>query len=164
MLKLDEAFHSFVGKQNYPELLRAGMTAVDLGAAPGGWTWFLTQHKIKVVAIDNGPLADHLYDSNLVTHLKTDAFKYLPDVTIDWLVAAIADKPSNVIDLIADWVSNDLATHIIFIIKLPMKKRYEFLKNNVIRQLNNFIRINPERRLFIKHLSHDRNEITIGLI
>ena len=37
-------------------LLREGMRAADLGAAPGGWTWVLTRHGMRVQSIDNGPL------------------------------------------------------------------------------------------------------------
>ncbi len=52
-LKLAEAFATFLGDRE-PELLRAGMRAVDLGAAPGGWTWQLAHRGLRVTAVDNG--------------------------------------------------------------------------------------------------------------
>ena len=54
-LKLAEAFVTFLGDRE-PEVLRAGMRAVDLGAAPGGWTWQLARRGLRVTAVDNGPL------------------------------------------------------------------------------------------------------------
>ncbi len=47
-LKLREAFDEF----NLPQ----GGVAIDLGAAPGGWSHFMAQKGYKVVAIDNGDL------------------------------------------------------------------------------------------------------------
>ena len=54
-LKLAEAFVTFLGDRE-ADLLRAGMRAVDLGAAPGGWTWQLARRGLRVTAVDNGPL------------------------------------------------------------------------------------------------------------
>jgi hypothetical protein len=42
--------------QERERLLRPGMRAADLGAAPGGWTWVLARHGLRVTSIDNGPL------------------------------------------------------------------------------------------------------------
>ena len=38
------------------------MRAADLGAAPGGWTWVLTRHGLRVQSIDNGPLRQHVLE------------------------------------------------------------------------------------------------------
>ena len=45
-----------VPRRREAELLRPGMRAVDLGAAPGGWTWQLAHRGLKVIAVDNGAL------------------------------------------------------------------------------------------------------------
>src|SRR5690606_5718890 len=42
-LKLEEAWHHFIPADQWDDRLAAGMRAVDLGAAPGGWTWQLMQ-------------------------------------------------------------------------------------------------------------------------
>ena len=49
----------------------SGMRAADLGAAPGGWTWVLTRHGLRVQSVDNGPLRQHVLDSGLVEHLAS---------------------------------------------------------------------------------------------
>ena len=54
--KLAEAISVFLSDTERAEWLREGRTAVDLGAAPGGWTWQLVQHGLHVIAIDNGAL------------------------------------------------------------------------------------------------------------
>src|SRR5690606_41702973 len=50
----------------------------DLGAAPGGWTWVLVRQGLRVIAIDNGPLREHLFDTGLVEHLRADGFRWQP--------------------------------------------------------------------------------------
>jgi 23S rRNA (cytidine2498-2'-O)-methyltransferase len=40
-LKLEEAWHHFIPRDQWDERLHSDMTGVDLGAAPGGWTWQL---------------------------------------------------------------------------------------------------------------------------
>ncbi|MFA6922468.1 MAG: 23S rRNA (cytidine(2498)-2'-O)-methyltransferase RlmM, partial [Gallionella sp.] len=55
-LKLAEAIEVFLDKSEQTRLLRSGMTAVDLGAAPGGWSWQMVRRGIRVTAVDNGPM------------------------------------------------------------------------------------------------------------
>ncbi|WP_285527584.1 SAM-dependent methyltransferase, partial [Escherichia coli] len=50
--------------------------AVDLGAAPGGWTWQLVNREMRVTAVDNGPMAENLMYSGLVDHQKVDGYQY----------------------------------------------------------------------------------------
>ena len=76
-LKLAEALHIFVGG-NEERILRPEMKAVDLGAAPGGWTWQLINRGLHVTAIDNGILKGDLVDNALVRHLREDGFRYRP--------------------------------------------------------------------------------------
>jgi len=164
MLKLDEALRSFFPKQRQAEILKSGMSAVDFGAAPGGWTWLLTQYQVQVTAVDNGTLNPSLLKSNLVDHIREDAFNYIPELPVDWLVSDIADKPKRVFELIQKWINNKWAENFIFILKLPMQSRYRFLKDNIMKPLTKQVNSLPDKRLFIKHLSHDRNEITIGIV
>src|SRR6185369_5481620 len=70
-LKLAEAFMTFLGDSE-SELLRPGMRAVDLGAAPGGWSWQLAYRGLRVTAVDNGPLKGAVVQDSLVQHLRED--------------------------------------------------------------------------------------------
>jgi len=162
-LKLAEAIEVLMDRGEQTRLLRQGMQAVDLGAAPGGWTWQLVSRGIRVTAIDNGPMKGVLAKHPLVTHLKQDGFKYIPRRAVDWLVCDMIEQPSRVGTLIGDWFVGGRAKHAIFNLKLPMKQRLAAVDNalgNIRRRLDeegiNF-------RMKAKHLYHDRDEITVYL-
>ena len=47
------------------------LTALDVGASPGGWTWYLAQHPFaRVFAVDPGALAPAVAAAPNVTHLQ----------------------------------------------------------------------------------------------
>ncbi|PKL99609.1 MAG: 23S rRNA (cytidine(2498)-2'-O)-methyltransferase RlmM, partial [Gammaproteobacteria bacterium HGW-Gammaproteobacteria-9] len=90
-LKLEEAWHHFIPRDQWDARLAAGMTGVDLGAAPGGWTWQLVNRHIKVSAVDNGPMNADLMDSGLVEHFRADGFTFRPKRPVDWMVCDIVE-------------------------------------------------------------------------
>src|SRR5690606_15492989 len=85
-LKLEEALLTLLDGDERRRVLREGMHAADLGAAPGGWTWVLARHGLRVSAIDNGPLRQHVLDTGLVEHLRADGFHWQPPRPLDWMV------------------------------------------------------------------------------
>jgi len=50
-----------------------GNTALDLGAAPGGWSYVLAEAGMKVIAVDPAALDERVSGHNNVTHVKTRA-------------------------------------------------------------------------------------------
>ena len=162
-MKLAEAIEVFMDRSEQTRLLRQGMTAVDLGAAPGGWTWQLVRRGIRVTAVDNGPMKGALANHPLVQHLRQDGFKYTPRKAVDWLVCDIVDKPAKVAVLIGAWFAAGLARHAIFNLKLPMKQRVAALDGalNGIRTRLDEEGINY--RMMAKQLYHDREEVTVFL-
>jgi 23S rRNA (cytidine2498-2'-O)-methyltransferase len=56
-LKLEEAFLTLLTASEREERLRAGMVAVDLGAAPSGWSWQLARRGLSVTAVATGHCA-----------------------------------------------------------------------------------------------------------
>ena len=162
-LKLAEAIEVFLDKSEQTRLLRTGMRAVDLGAAPGGWTWQLVKRGIRVTAVDNGPMKGVLAKHPLVEHLKQDGFKYVPPRAVDWLVCDMVEKPDKVANLIGDWFVAEMVKHAIFNLKLPMKQRVLALDNALgsIRKKLDDAGLNY--RLSAKQLYHDREEITVFL-
>ncbi|MFZ2302162.1 MAG: 23S rRNA (cytidine(2498)-2'-O)-methyltransferase RlmM [Gallionella sp.] len=162
-LKLAEAIEVFMDRSEQTRLLRQGMTAVDLGAAPGGWTWQLVRRGIRVTAVDNGPMKGVLANHPLVQHLKQDGFKYAPRKAADWLVCDMVDKPSKVAALIGEWFAAGLCKHAIFNLKLPMKQRLIALDSALggIRKRLDEEGINY--RMMAKQLYHDREEVTVFL-
>lgn len=157
-LKLEEAFLTFLDDPG--RSLSPGMTAVDLGAAPGGWTFQLVKRHLKVIAVDNGNLDPALLDTGLVDHLRMDAFRYRPSKPVDWLVCDVVEQPVRIAALIGEWIAQGLCRRAIFNLKLPMIKRYdevkrcrEIIEARIAKTLGAYV-------LVFKHLYHDRAEIT----
>jgi 23S rRNA (cytidine2498-2'-O)-methyltransferase len=158
-LKLAEAFVTFLGDRE-SGLLRPGMRAIDLGAAPGGWTWQLAHRGVRVTAVDNGPLKGAIRDDPLVTHLRADGLSYLPKRPVDWMVCDIVEQPSRIAALVARWIGEGHARNAIFNLKLPMKKRYD-----EVRRCEAIIRVaiagaRVKHTLALRQLYHDREEVT----
>ncbi|MBU0622506.1 MAG: 23S rRNA (cytidine(2498)-2'-O)-methyltransferase RlmM [Gammaproteobacteria bacterium] len=162
-LKLAEAFEVFLDKKEQALWLKPGMTAIDLGAAPGGWTWQLVQRGLKVTAVDNGPLKGAAAGHPNIKHLRQDGFRFRPQRPVDWLVCDMVEQPQRVAALMTEWFVGGMTQRAIFNLKLPMKKRVAALKealDNLRTALNNKgIRYQLEAR----QLYHDREEVTIYL-
>ena len=159
--KLEEAFHTLLSKEERERWLMPGMTAVDLGAAPGGWSWVLARRHLRVAAIDNGPLAAQLLDTGLVTHFRADGFTWQPPKPVDWLVCDMVEQPARVAALVGQWLARGLCRYALFNLKLPMKKRYA----ETIHCLD-LLRATAGRPLSLhcRQLYHDREEVTVFTI
>ncbi len=160
-LKMEEAIHWFLSKAQQSELIKNGMTVVDLGAAPGGWTWQFVQRDCLVTAIDNGPMQPALMQSGMVEHLQTDAFTYAPKKKVDWLICDMAERPLHVSRLIARWFSKGQCSNAIFNLKLPMKKRLATVHECIDLLHQNLSDAKIKHTIQAKHLYHDREEITV---
>ena len=163
-LKLDEAFNFMLTQKEQTEHLQNGMTAVDLGACPGGWTWQLVNRGIRVTAIDNGSMNPQLMETGLVEHLRKDGFTYVPEKTVDWLVCDMVERPMHITHLITKWISEGYCINSVFNLKLPMKKRYQMVCDcrqeleHALEQTGHYY------QLRMKQLYHDREEITVIIL
>jgi 23S rRNA (cytidine2498-2'-O)-methyltransferase len=157
-LKLDEAFLVLLGEDERERWLKPGMSAVDLGAAPGGWTWQLVRRSLRVTAVDNGPMDPALMQSGLVAHVRADGFRWRPPKPVDWLVCDMVEQPRRVATLIAQWLGEGLCRHTIFNLKLPMKKRYDETRL-CLDLLADALGAKADIRA--RQLYHDREEITV---
>jgi len=157
-LKLEEAFLVLLGQAERERWLRPGMSAVDLGAAPGGWTWQFVRRSLRVTAVDNGPMDPALMESGLVAHLREDGFRFRPKKAVDWMVCDMVEQPRRIAELVARWLAEGWCRRSIFNLKLPMKKRYD----ETMRCLG-MIRTGASRKLELRarQLYHDREEITV---
>ena len=162
-LKLAEAFEVFLTPEQQQKWLRPGLHAVDLGAAPGGWTWQLVQRGLKVAAVDNGPLKGLAAEHPYIRHLRQDGFRYRPKKPVDWLVCDMVEQPQRVAALVAEWVAAGLTPRAIFNLKLPMKKRVAALQDalDIVRDVLDAQGLRYDLRA--KQLYHDREEVTVFL-
>ncbi|BFM19908.1 23S rRNA (cytidine(2498)-2'-O)-methyltransferase RlmM [Gilvimarinus japonicus] len=159
-LKLEEAWHHFIPANEWDERLAGGMRGVDLGAAPGGWTWQLVNRGMFVDAVDNGPMAQSLMETGQVTHHEMDGFVYEPKKAVDWLVCDIADKPARTASLIGRWAERRLFREAVFNLKLPMKQRYAEVTKLTERLADTMAAAGINADIAFKQLYHDREEVT----
>ena len=83
-----------------------------------------------------------------------------PNVPVDWMVCDMVEQPARIATLVARWLSQGWARHIVFNLKLPMKKRLaEVDRCRAILQ-----KVADETGkpliLSVKQLYHDREEVT----
>jgi 23S rRNA (cytidine2498-2'-O)-methyltransferase len=162
-LKLEEAWHTFIPREQWDERLSGEMTGVDLGAAPGGWTYQLVKRGMLVTAIDNGPMAESLMDTGLVQHLMVDGFTWKPKQPVDWMVCDIVEKPARNAALLETWIGEGLCREAVVNLKLPMKQRYAEVRRLLQRLEDGFAERKIKVSIACKQLYHDREEVTCHL-
>jgi 23S rRNA (cytidine2498-2'-O)-methyltransferase len=159
-LKLDEAIRVLLSQQQRKALFKEGMRAVDLGAAPGGWTYQLVRRGLFVQAVDNASLDEKLAKSDLVEHIRADGFHFRPREPVDWLVCDMVEKPSRIARLVSDWLADGLCRQCLFNLKLPMKKRRDELLSCTSLIERRLAGAGQKLQLRFKQLYHDRDEVT----
>ncbi|TBU93559.1 23S rRNA (cytidine(2498)-2'-O)-methyltransferase RlmM [Stutzerimonas kirkiae] len=159
-LKLEEAWHHFIPREQWAKRLAEGMTAVDLGASPGGWTWQLVNRQMRVTAVDNGPMAESLMDGGMVDHQRADGFAFRPRRPVDWMVCDIVEKPARNAALLETWIGEGLCREAVVNLKLPMKQRYAEVTRLLERIAAGLAGRGVKARIGCKQLYHDREEVT----
>ena len=157
-LKLEEAFLVLLDEDERGRWLQPGMSAVDLGACPGGWTYQFVRRSIRTIAIDNGPMAESLMATGLVEHVRADGFRYQPQKPAEWMVCDMVEQPIKVAERMATWLREGWCRRTIFNLKLPMKKRWPEVQR-CFALMQESVPFALDLRA--KQLYHDREEITV---
>ena len=153
-LKLEEAFRIFGHEPKENE------TVVDLGAAPGGWSFSALKRRALVTAVDNGPLKGVVKSHPNMTHLQEDALTYRTHQPqpVDWLICDILEQPDIVLELIHKWVSQKWCRYFIVNFKIGRTDPIVILKKLKHPQKG----LPPHcKSLSIRQLYHNREEITV---
>ena len=148
-LKLEEAIE-WVGVG--PE---RGDLCVDLGAAPGGWSQVVLRRGAAVIAIDPGTMKID-GPPRKYTHIKDNAFSFVPPETVDWLLCDMAYRPREVAQMLAKWGRRGWARQLIANIKLPMKR-----KADMVADVLDILQKSGWQGLRARQLYHDREEVTL---
>ena len=148
-LKLEEAIE-WVGVG--PE---GGDLCVDVGAAPGGWTQVALRRGAAVIAVDPGTMKID-GPARKYTHLKENAFSFVPPETMDWLLCDMAYRPREVAQMLAKWGRRGWARQLIANIKLPMKR-----KAAMVSEVLGLLKSAGWQGLRARQLYHDRDEVTV---
>lgn len=132
---------------------RGGETVVDLGAAPGGWSYSAAKRGATVMAVDNGPLKGGAVREN-VLHRAEDAFKFTPAEPADWLFCDMIEDPDRIADLLEGWLEKGWCRR--FVVNL------KFGRHDPLRVLERAKALGPRCSLLrARHLYHDREELTL---
>lgn len=154
-LKVEEAY-LVLGREP-----QAGETVCDLGAAPGGWSYSAAKRGAQVVAIDNGPLKGGALDNPRITHLREDAFRYVPPQgqPFDWLFCDMVEEPHHVLQhIVSPWLGRGWCRHFVVNLKFGRVDAVALLRE--LRAPGSVLRQHaPGTR--IRHLYHDREEFTL---
>ena len=133
------------------KLPRAGETALDLGASPGGWTWVLAKAGLHVQAFDRSPLALELSKSEMsrIQFTKGDAFQITPEnaPACDWVFCDVIAEPKRTVELIEKWIPTNAG--LVFTIKF--KGETDFGAIDHLAQIP---------RAVIRHLNVNKHEVT----
>ncbi|MCC5022211.1 MAG: rRNA methyltransferase [Candidatus Synoicihabitans palmerolidicus] len=138
-----------------------GETVVDLGAAPGGWSYSAAKRGARVVAIDNGPMKGGALDHPLIEHLREDAFGYRPaeGEVVDWLFCDLVEEPHHVArNLIGPWLLNGWCRRFVVNLKCGRVNAGQLLAE-VTKADSPFVSETTLCR--VRHLFHDREEFTL---
>ena len=97
-----------------------GERCLDLGAAPGGWSWALARLGATVVAVDKAPLDPAVAAMPGVTLRQESAFGLDPRQEaepVDWLFSDVICYPARLLALVRRWLESGRARNLVCTIK-----------------------------------------------
>jgi len=136
--------------------------ALDLGAAPGGWSRILSEKGIKVTTIDTGELKSELINSPNIRYLKITTQQHLRTnkESFDIICCDMKMDAVKASKLILNY-SKYLKTNGLVIMTLKLPKKVS-LTNTILKDSLNIL----SQGYIIKHvkcLFYNRNELTLIL-
>lgn len=145
-LKLWEAF-TLTGRQPGP-----GDLCLDLGSAPGGWTWVLASLGARVFSVDKAPLAPHIERLPLVNHCAgSSAFGFAPEHAgaLDWVFSDVACYPSRLLQLVTACLVHGLRCN--FMCTLKFQGETDHTVSAAFEEIPNS---------YLIHLAQNKHELT----
>ena len=144
-LKLWEVF-TLTGRTPAP-----GELCIDLGAAPGGWTWVLGRLGCRVFSVDKAGLAPQVAAMPGVNHCLGSGFGLEPRHVgqVDWLFSDMICYPDRLLETVREWLAADACRNVVCTLKFQAQTDHETARA--------FAAI-PGGRLL--HLSCNKHELT----
>ena len=131
---------------------------VDLGAAPGGWSFSAAKRGATVFAIDNGPLKKGALQWDTIIHKKADAFKFVPDTRMDWLFCDLVEEPHHVMQMISQWFANRRCRSFVINFKFGHVNPIKLIAE--LESSTGMLMPHTDNAKVV-HLYHDRDEVTL---
>jgi 23S rRNA (cytidine2498-2'-O)-methyltransferase len=144
-LKLWEAL-TVIGNRPLP-----GETCVDLGSAPGGWSWALARLGARVISVDKAPLAPEIARLSGIEHRQESAFALDPHALgpVDWLFSDVVCYPARLLVLVDRWAAAGMCRRFVCTVKFQgatdhaVAARFAAIQGSQLR-----------------HLHHNKHELT----
>jgi 23S rRNA (cytidine2498-2'-O)-methyltransferase len=135
-------------------------SALDIGAAPGGWSSFLLEKGLRVTAIDPASMHPSLLNNPMLTFYKKNAGDVkLRDEEFDLLVCDMSWSPRQMGRLVADLLyALSFGGTAIITVKLMHKKPFQTIKE-LLQAFESELQLVQAKQLF-----HNREELTLYLI
>lgn len=154
-LKMEEAF-ARMGREP-----STGQRVIDLGAAPGGWTYACVRRGANVLAVDSGPmrLPPRQPGWGDMHHIRANGIVFEPPDRrpVDWLVADMLVAPGVALGLLRRWMTQRMTTNLVVNAKIPQSDAYRAIAP-ILQFLDSQRR---DWRSMVKQLYHDRREVTV---
>lgn len=153
-LKVEEAYR-VLGREP-----SQGERVVDLGAAPGGWSYSAAKRGASVVAVDNGPLKGGALGHPNIEHRMEDAFRFAPATgSVDWLFCDMVEEPHHVLrNIVEPWLAKGLCRRYVINLKFGRVDPIALLRE-LKSSDSPFVRYSSAWK--VRHLYHDREEFTV---
>lgn len=135
---------------------RKNEVCVDLGAAPGGWTWAALKRGARVVAVDAAELKKHVENHPRCEHSIDNGYAFMPPKQVDWMFCDMIVKPMATMGLLERWLESKACKKFVVNIKFRGKDPSTILAS--VEELRVKFQI---PFLVVRHLYFDRNEITL---
>jgi 23S rRNA (cytidine2498-2'-O)-methyltransferase len=125
--------------------------AIEIGAAPGGWSWVLSQYFKKVYTFDRADLAPQIKKISNIEHHIGDAFKIDPEKFEDctWFFSDLICTPEKIYETTQFWLAHSRVKNFICTIKFKGGCDFE--------AIDKFLKI-PDSK--IVRLYQNKNEVT----
>jgi len=133
--------------------IKPGETCVDLGAAPGSWTYWALRRGARVIAVDRAPLREDLHRHPNVRFQTGDAFSFRPANPVDWLLCDVIAPPVQSAKLLVEWVRQSWCRY--FVVTLKMREAEGMAALDLVKR-----ELEPPRcELFLTKLCSNKKEV-----
>lgn len=129
---------------------------IDLGAAPGGWSWAALRRGARVIAVDRADMDPEIVKHERLEHVRADAFKYVPERQPTWLLCDVIAEPERSLDIVARAVQSPKLRALVVTLKLKRP-----VKLDVVKRARALCRATPGFFGRTKSLAANKLEVTV---
>jgi 23S rRNA (cytidine2498-2'-O)-methyltransferase len=130
-----------------------GERCLDLGAAPGGWSWVLAKLGARVEAVDKAALDPGVAAMPGVTLRAESAFALDPvqEKPVDWLFSDVICYPARLLALVRRWIAAGAARNLVCTVKFQGETDHDIAREFAAIQ-----------GAVLFHGAHNKHELTFA--